>query len=111
MGMDLRLKELYLHMCYRAARKVDQTRCEHDASDMEYRAEIVLAGMELNFIAACIVLYFSFLARTVSTIHQCFLVTAEQYIKVLLLSHCAPTASRLGVSKKLGGDAFRTADL
>lgn len=57
------------------------------------------------------VLCFGFVTKAVLITHPCFI--AEEYlhsIKVFSLSHSAPTVSRLGVDKRLGGNAAGTAD-
>jgi len=81
-----------------------------------YHYILGLAGMELTFFtAACMVLHFGFVAKTVLIIQGCLdvLAIAEQYlhsISAFPVSHTAPPARRLGVHKELRGDTARTAD-
>ena len=72
-----------------------------------------MAGIELNFfIVACMGLCLGFVLETMLIMQRCFFI-AEQClhrVKAFSASHTALPASRLGVHKKLGGDAAGTAD-
>ena len=72
------------------------------------------AGIELIFfIVASMGLRFGFVLKTVLIVQGGVLVAAEQglhRVKAFSAPHPTPPASRLGVHKKLGGDAAKASD-